>query len=106
MGDGPEGDEKAEIRLLQIVRLADPKRLREEIDLIDQVLELEGKVREDAKFTKLRELLESPEYHHEKLLLFTEHRDTLRYLQRQFMQLGYTNIAVIHGGVDAAEREV
>jgi superfamily II DNA or RNA helicase/DNA-binding XRE family transcriptional regulator len=106
MGEGPEGDERAEGRLLQIVRPADPKRLREEIELIDQVLELGGKVREDAKFTKLRELLESPEYHREKLLLFTEHRDTLRYLQRQFMQLGYTNIAVIHGGVDAAEREV
>jgi superfamily II DNA or RNA helicase/transcriptional regulator with XRE-family HTH domain len=106
MGVGPEGDENAEMRLLQAVRPGDAKRLREEIALIDHVLELGAKVREDAKFTKLRELIESPEYHREKLLLFTEHRDTLRYLERQFMQLGYTNIAVIHGGVDAAEREV
>ena len=105
MGVGPEGDEKAEAQLLQMVHPADPKRLREEIDLIDFVLGLGEKVREDAKFTKLRELIESPEYHREKLLIFTEHRDTLRYLQRQFMQLGYTNIAVIHGGVDAADRE-
>lgn len=103
---GPEGDENAEARLLQAVHPADVKRLREEIELVDHVLELGTKVREDAKFTKLRELIESPEYHREKLLIFTEHRDTLRYLERQFMQLGYTNIAVIHGGVDAAEREV
>ncbi|HEY8899230.1 MAG TPA: helicase-related protein [Chthoniobacterales bacterium] len=106
MGSGPEGDESAEARLLEAVRPADAKRLLEEIELIDHVLGLGAKVREDAKFTKLRELIESPEYHQEKLLIFTEHRDTLRYLERQFMQLGYTNIAVIHGGVEAAEREV
>jgi len=105
MGNGPEGDEKAELALLQTVRPGDAKRLREEIAQIDFVLGLGDKVREDAKFTKLRELIESPEYHREKLLIFTEHRDTLSYLQRQFQQLGYTNIAVIHGGVDAAERE-
>ena len=50
--------------------------------------------------------MDLPEFQREKLLIFTEHRDTLRHLQSRFEALGYTGqIASIHGGMDVAERE-
>ena len=61
---------------------------------------------QEAKFFKLRELIESAQYQNEKLLIFTEHRDTLEYLMQRFEALGYTGqIAHIHGGMDVEERE-
>jgi len=45
-------------------------------------------------------------FQHERLLIFTEHRDTLEHLQHRFEALGYTGqIAAIHGGMDVEERE-
>lgn len=104
-----EGSESGEALEDQVLASVAPKmaaQLALEIEKIDAVLELGRKVREDAKFAKLRELIDSPEYHREKVLIFTEHRDTLVYLQNQFAAMGYTDrVAVIHGGMDAAERE-
>ena len=104
--DGVESGERAEDRLLDLVRPKQPSQSEQELMLIDGVLDLGRRVKEDAKFSKLRELIESPEYHREKVLVFTEHRDTLVYLQNQFSAMGYTDrVAVIHGGMDAGERE-
>ena len=42
----------------------------------------------------------------EKLIIFTEHRDTLDFLVRRLEGLGFTGqIAQIHGGMDYRERE-
>ena len=61
---------------------------------------------QEAKFTRVREVIESPEYRNQKLLIFTEHRDTLNYLQQRLAQLGYgEEIATIHGGMDQQERD-
>ena len=60
----------------------------------------------ETKFLKLRELVDAAEFQHERLLIFTEHRDTLEHLQHRFEALGYTGqIAAIHGGMDVEERE-
>jgi transcriptional regulator with XRE-family HTH domain/superfamily II DNA or RNA helicase len=104
--EGAESGENLEDQILAIMRPKTPMQVQQELLLIDGVLELGRQVKEDAKFAKLRELLESPEYHQEKVLIFTEHRDTLVYLQSQFAAMGYTDrVAIIHGGMDAAERE-
>lgn len=104
--DGFESGEHLEDDLMAAVRPKTAALLEEELMRIDGVLELGRKVQEDAKFTKLRELIESPEYHREKVLVFTEHRDTLMYLKDQFEGMGQTGrVAVIHGGMDAGERE-
>ena len=61
---------------------------------------------EDAKFAKLLEVLRDPDYRDEKLIIFTEHRDTQTYLVRRLEQLGYQGeIAQIHGGMPYRERE-
>ncbi len=52
-------------------------------------------------------MLRDPAYREEKLIIFTEHRDTQTYLVRRLEQLGYQGeIAQIHGGMPYPEREV
>lgn len=51
-------------------------------------------------------MLRDPRFAGEKLIIFTEHRDTLEFLQRRLEALGFTGqLAVIHGGMDYEERE-
>ena len=77
-----------------------------------QVEALLGKARqlldagEESKFEKLREVLRDPQYLDEKLIIFTEHRDTAAFLVRRLEGLGFTDqVALIHGGLPYPERE-
>ncbi len=59
----------------------------------------------ESKFEKLHEILNSPKFAGEKLIVFTEHRDTLDYLVGRLGGLGHTGrIAQIHGGMDYKAR--
>jgi superfamily II DNA or RNA helicase len=66
--------------------------------------------REDSKWVKLREVLESPEFNEtgerRKLIIFTEHKDTLSYLEGRIKDvIGRPGAVVtIHGGVKREER--
>ena len=61
---------------------------------------------EESKFEKLQSVLRDPEYAGEKLIIFTEHRDTADFLIRRLEGLGFTGrIALIHGGMPYQERE-
>ena len=60
----------------------------------------------ESKFEKLRELLRSPEFEQEKVIIYTEHRDTLDFLVRRLEAMGYTGqVAYIHGGLDFEARD-
>ncbi len=60
----------------------------------------------DSKLEKLREVLTAPRFAHEKLIVFTEHRDTLEFLVRRLSGMGYTDlVGTIHGGMDHAQRQ-
>lgn len=60
----------------------------------------------ESKFEKLREVITDNNYAHEKLIIFTEHRDTLNFLVRRLSGLGYAGqIAQIHGGMHYSERQ-
>ena len=73
--------------------------------LLDLAKQVDAKG-DESKFDKLREVLDDPESRDEKLIIFTEHRDTLDYLVRRLEGLGFTGqIARIHGGMDFRERE-
>ncbi len=59
---------------------------------------------EEQKFIKLRELLTSENViDGEKLVLFTEHKDTLLYLEERLRNNGYT-VVTIHGGKSVDDR--
>jgi SNF2 family DNA or RNA helicase len=105
-------EEQQEIleELEQVVASIDPSALRDEISqlnrLIDQALILEEREVE-TKLTKLREVItqegvfKDPEM---KLLIFTEHKDTLDYLVGKLRDW---NLAVtqIHGGMKIGDRD-
>jgi superfamily II DNA or RNA helicase len=103
-----EADENYEDQALALTR-PEGAQLRKELEYLDRTVALGEELRDslqETKFQKLRELIESTEFHNEKLLVFTEHRDTLEYLRQRFEAMGYTGqVACIHGGMDVEERE-
>ena len=59
---------------------------------------------EEQKYKELKKLLTSEGViNGEKLVIFTEHKDTLLYLQDRLQNNGYS-VAVIHGGMSVDER--
>ncbi|MFH1490465.1 MAG: helicase-related protein [Pseudomonadota bacterium] len=106
---GREVEEAIEEQVLSLVQPVNEAQQRKELEYLERIIVLGEGVRDsfnESKFVKLRELIESAEFQKEKLLVFTEHRDTLDYLRQRFEALGYTGqIACIHGGMDVRERE-
>src|SRR3990172_8476001 len=106
---GREGHEPAEDRLVQLIRTTSLVELEEERREVVSLLELARGVLasgQESKFQTLREFLLKPEYRDEKLIVFTEHRDTLDWLRRRLEGMGFTDkIAAIHGGMDFRPRE-
>ncbi|MBM3313795.1 helix-turn-helix domain-containing protein, partial [candidate division WOR-3 bacterium] len=61
---------------------------------------------EESKFDRLHELLREPRFANQKLIVFTEYRDTMEFLARRFDGLGFAGrIARIHGGMSTEERD-
>lgn len=59
---------------------------------------------EEKKYIQLKELLKSQGViNGQKLVIFTEHKDTLTYLQERLTNNGY-KVSVIHGGLSVDER--
>jgi len=107
--DSREENEIAEEKLLQGVVAASLTDLQVELEQVRQLRDLAKQVFEagtESKFERLREIITDPRYASEKLLIFTEHRDTLEFLVRRLEGLGYTGqVAQIHGGMPYTERE-
>ncbi len=81
--------------------------LQTEREQVRGLLELANSVYsqgEDAKFDQLLQIVRDPRFRGEKLLVFTEHKDTLDFLVRRLEGLGFTGqIAQIHGGMGVGE---
>ena len=61
---------------------------------------------DESKFEKLRDVLRDPRFGDEKLIVFTEHRDTSEFLVRRLEGLGFAgHVALIHGGLPYQERD-
>ncbi|NCO35064.1 MAG: hypothetical protein AUJ92_02035 [Armatimonadetes bacterium CG2_30_59_28] len=101
--EGLEENEIAEDKLLQGVIAASLADLLAEREQVRLLLDLAKKVHEaghESKFDKLREVLIDPRFSGEKFIIFTEHRDTLDFLTKRLIGLGYTGqVAQIHGGM-------
>ncbi|MBX5449796.1 helicase-related protein [Thermogemmatispora sp.] len=106
---GQEEHERAEEEILRAVLASSLQELEAERAQVARLLAQARQVYErgsEAKFEKLREVLRDPRFAGEKLIIFTEHRDTLEFLRRRLEALGFTGqLAVIHGGMDYEERE-
>ena len=107
--DGREGNEVAEDHLLEGIAAASLSELLAEIEQVKALRDLASRVYDagtESKFERLREVLADPKFGEEKMIIFTEHRDTLVYLVRRLEGMGYTGrVAQIHGGMHYTERE-
>jgi len=55
----------------------------------------------ESKFEKMRELLRDPNFEDQKVIIYTEHRDTLEFLIKRLEAMGHAGqVAFIHGGLD------
>lgn len=109
VSDGQEEHEKNEELALAGVVATSLAELEAESQQVKQLLDLAQKVYDqghESKFEKLLEVLWDPKFRDEKLIIFTEHRDTLTFLVRRLEGMGYTGQVVqIHGGMDYQQRE-
>jgi superfamily II DNA or RNA helicase len=109
ISDGEEAHERSEDELLGGVLATSLIDLEQELVHVQWLLDLARRVYdagEESKFEKLRDLLRDPRYASEKLIIFTEHRDTLNFLVHRLEGMGFTgSIAQIHGGMSYQERE-
>lgn len=107
--DGQEENEVAEGKLLQGVIAASLADLVAERQQVEQLRDLAQRVHDggqESKFDKLRVVITDPKFVGEKLIVFTEHRDTLDFLVRRLGGMGYTGqIAMIHGGMHYTARQ-
>ncbi len=107
--DGREENESAEDRALGAVVAVSLIELEEERRQVEALVDLARRVYElgdESKFEKLRGFVGDPAFKGEKLLIFTEHRDTLEFLMMRLEALGFTGqIAHIHGGMPYQERD-
>ena len=98
-------------RLLEAITLAQkPEEVEEEIgelrELAEQAREVEDQGGE-AKLTRLQKLLRQEGFFdnpNERLLIFTEYRDTLEYLVARLKNWGF-RVGFIHGGMKSGTRE-
>ncbi len=106
---GQEENEQAEDEALGGVSARSLADLEVELQKVEELLDLARGVYEqknESKFEKLREIVQDPAYKHEKMLIFTEHRDTLDFLVRRLEGMGFAGqVARIHGGMNYRERE-
>jgi superfamily II DNA or RNA helicase len=100
--------------------LSDPKKFKlfttaksigeinQEVQEVKRLYELANQLyaqnQEEKKYQELKELLKSEGViNGEKLVIFTEHKDTLIYLTERLQNNGYA-VATIHGGMSVDER--
>jgi superfamily II DNA or RNA helicase len=74
--------------------------------LFDMAQTLYNRKQEEKKFQELQELLKSNGVleNGEKLVIFTEHKDTLLYLEERLTKSGGYNVVTIHGGKNVDDR--
>ncbi|MFA4943393.1 MAG: helicase-related protein [Lentisphaeria bacterium] len=107
--EGVEENEAAEDTLLQGViaeSLAELLAEREQVVALRNLAQHVHDAGVESKFDRLREVITDSRYVQEKMLIFTEHRDTMDFLVRRLGGMGYAgHIAQIHGGMHFTERQ-
>ncbi len=105
--DGTEESEHADRELERATTAQSTQQLETEIQHLQTIKALAENVyrlKSESKFEKLWEALS--EYPDTKVLIFTEHRDTLEFVTHRLEALGFTGkVAQIHGGMNYTERE-
>jgi superfamily II DNA or RNA helicase len=104
-----EERERIDQRIFRQVLTDDPSKVEEERDEVERLFRLADSLKhhKEAKFAELLAVLDSSDViraEDEKLLIFTEHRDTMKSLAKRLEEKGYS-VATIHGGMDVDSRK-
>jgi ERCC4-related helicase len=105
--DLEEDDQIAAQKELERVTITADAALHEELEALRHLLDMANEIPVDSKAQKVRRFIQSllEEDLNEKVLLFTEYRDTLDYFLRLCEEEPwYDEIMVIHGDVDKDDR--
>ncbi|MDE2815967.1 MAG: helicase-related protein [Chloroflexota bacterium] len=109
VSDGKEEHERSEAEALGAFVATSLVELTEERHKVLELIGLAEAVHasgNESKFDRMSALLRAPEYQHEKVIIYTEHKDTLDFLIRRLEGMGYTGqVARIHGGLDFHKRD-
>ena len=109
MVDGREERDVVEEEAMGATTATTLAELQAEKTHVEELLALAQRVYQrgdESKFDRLWEVIQDPQFRNEKLLIFTEHRDTMDYLVLRLEGMGYTGqVARIHGGMPYPERE-
>ena len=108
--DAPESERmRDEEELAERLTAAETREeLQEEIKTIAELIRLAHEAEQHEVETKLQQLRQVMEHEHlqqtgEKLLIFTESRETLEYLSEKLKSWGYS-VVTLHGGMSLDER--
>ena len=108
-GDGTEAVEAGESEALGALiteNLADLLHERDRVLSLRQMAQHLLDAGRESKFAKLLETMKDPRFANEKMLVFTEHRDTANYLTEQLERLGFAGqVAQLHGAMNYVERD-
>lgn len=101
--------EHTDRRIFRQVLTDDPEKVEEEREEVERLFRLAQSLKhhKEAKFAELLDVLDSSDIiraEDEKLLIFTEHRDTLESLAKRLEDKGYT-VTTIHGSMDVDDRK-
>lgn len=107
--NGVEEHEKDEAEALGAFVATSVAELISEREKVRELIRLAERVHEqgrESKFEKMRELLRNPQFENQKVIIYTEHKDTLEFLMRRLDAMGYAGqVAFIHGGLDFEKRD-
>ena len=111
-GSDDINEEELEDLAVELTLSEQMEQLRQELRELERLVKLAQQTIElgtETKLTKLKECLARAEFNElkdgrGKLLIFTEHRDTLEYLKQNLTEWGYTTCE-IHGGMNALARK-
>lgn len=96
-------------KISRFVLSLDPGDIQKELEEVKRLVELALTLKghEEQKFFELRQVLDDTDLLRDddgKLLIFTEHRDTLENLKERLENKGIS-VSIIHGGLDVDERK-
>ncbi len=97
LGETPE-------EIIDSDKVFDPVEIRKEIFSLTRLIEMGKKIENDSKLTALKNSLQNvKKAGHEKIIIFTQFKKTLFYLEEHLKQ--EYQITVFHGGMSGREKE-
>ena len=106
---GQEEHEKDEGEALGAFVATSLAELMIERDKVQELIRLAEAVHAsgvESKFQRMAQLLRDPQFANQKVILYTEHRDTLDFLKAKLEGMGYAGqVSFIHGGLNFEERD-